>query len=529
MTQINQNFDTNVSNGRIVPQQKMPVPVIPPRQTRIPDYYKLPEDWDKKSIKESLEENPLTMMPYMFVKPLVEHPIASIGTWLGLSYMLNQYDNACSGEYSKSLHAKAANLGDRIQNSKFIQSKPVQNIIHGLTSASEKGGKIANKSSIIRAVNTTPTMPEWGMVKSEMSKHAQKVVYDFLHITDILKLTDSTGHPELNDLAVNSKEKEMLKKVFNTSDISKIKEADAVNQILLYRLGRSQKEIDLIINSANANALTKAEMLKEMGITAEELRLIKADETGKYIKEVKAAAGKAGGKVKVGLAKYGFLGPLSKPFERTLGCDNVYNRLHSISEGAKTATGRFLAKIMQMAHRGFTFGGGKIGVLVFIAPALVESAINVSKADKNQKVGTGVGSFINQISWVFTFPLGLKIMHSFGGIKYSGMTKDKVEECRKILEEFLKLGMLKKDGETFIIKNWEKYQSIDKYENYQIQNRERQKRYREKLKNEIEKSNVIVTLNNTEEEKRTEKNTKEIRKEDITRKEDENGFREYKL
>lgn len=110
--------------------------------------------------------------------------------------------------------------------------------------------------------------------------------------------------------------------------------------------------------------------------------------------------------------------------------------------------------------------------------------------------------------------------------KIMGKFSDKM---RKILEEFLKLGMLKKDGETFIIKNWEKYQSIDKYENYQIQNRERQKRYREKLKNEIEKSNVIVTLSNTEEEKRTDKNTKEIRKEDNIRKEDENGFREYKL
>lgn len=110
--------------------------------------------------------------------------------------------------------------------------------------------------------------------------------------------------------------------------------------------------------------------------------------------------------------------------------------------------------------------------------------------------------------------------------KIMGKFSDKM---RKILEEFLKLGMLKKDGDTFIIKNWEKYQSIYKYENYQIQNRERQKRYREKLKNEIEKSNVIVTLSNTEEEKRTDKNTKEIRKEDNIRKEDENGFREYKL
>lgn len=110
--------------------------------------------------------------------------------------------------------------------------------------------------------------------------------------------------------------------------------------------------------------------------------------------------------------------------------------------------------------------------------------------------------------------------------KIMGKTSDKM---RRILEEFLDLGMLKKEGETFLIKNWDKYQSIDKYENYQIQNRERQRKYREKLKSEGEKSNVTITLNNAEEEKRTEKKTKEERKDKIRREEDENGFREYKL
>lgn len=110
--------------------------------------------------------------------------------------------------------------------------------------------------------------------------------------------------------------------------------------------------------------------------------------------------------------------------------------------------------------------------------------------------------------------------------KIMGKTSDKK---RRILEEFLELGMLKKEGETFLIKNWGKYQSIDKYENYQIQNRERQRKYREKLKSEGEKSNVTITLNNAEEEKRTEKKTKEERKDKIRREEDENGFREYKL
>jgi predicted phage replisome organizer len=110
--------------------------------------------------------------------------------------------------------------------------------------------------------------------------------------------------------------------------------------------------------------------------------------------------------------------------------------------------------------------------------------------------------------------------------KIMGKTSDKI---RRIMEEFLELGMLKKEGETFLIKNWEKYQSIDKYENYQENNRQRQRKYREKLKAEGEKSNVTVTLNNAEEEKRIEKKTKEERKEEIRREEDENGFREYKL
>ena len=110
--------------------------------------------------------------------------------------------------------------------------------------------------------------------------------------------------------------------------------------------------------------------------------------------------------------------------------------------------------------------------------------------------------------------------------KIMGKTSDKM---RRIIEELLELGMLEKEGKTLLIKNWHKYQSLDKYENYQVLNRERQKRYREKLKSEREKSNVITTLDNTEEEKRIEENTKEERKEEIIREEHENGFREYKL
>ena len=103
------------------------------------------------------------------------------------------------------------------------------------------------------------------------------------------------------------------------------------------------------------------------------------------------------------------------------------------------------------------------------------------------------------------------------------------KKMSKILENFLELEMLTKDGEVYVIKNWDKYQSLDRQETYQINNRERQRRFSEKKKKEQEKTNVSLTLDNATEEKREEKITKEIRKEEKIREEEDSGFREYKL
>ena len=104
--------------------------------------------------------------------------------------------------------------------------------------------------------------------------------------------------------------------------------------------------------------------------------------------------------------------------------------------------------------------------------------------------------------------------------KIMGKSKKKLEN---ILEKLLELEMLIKEGETFLIKNWDKYQSIEKYEKFQMQGRERQRRYREKHKGEIEKSNVTNNLSNAEENNTEDTNIKE----ETRRKENENGFMQY--
>ena len=105
--------------------------------------------------------------------------------------------------------------------------------------------------------------------------------------------------------------------------------------------------------------------------------------------------------------------------------------------------------------------------------------------------------------------------------KIMGKSLEKMEE---IIKKFLELEMIVLENEVYKIKNWNKYQSIETYEKYKEQGRLRQQRYREKLKSENGKSNVIVTLCNGEEENK-ENMRKEIRKEE----ENTNGFRKYEM
>lgn len=428
MTQINPNINYNPYN--VYPQQNQAQPV------RLPNYYRAAaQNSDKPTIKDMIKENPAYDM---LLKPFVEHPIAVLATWLGLGVALDAYSDANRGEYNKTLVKKAANLGDKIQNSKIIQNKPVQTVLNGIGSVGKAGGKVVNNSAILRAMKETPTMPEWSMVKSQMFNQKQEVVQDFIKIVDTLKL-DTNQLPQLKDVGLNTAEKEMLKRVFNTQKISQIPEQEAVNQILLNRLGKSPAEIEKIQKmGAVSTKAVKEEILKEMGLTTDKIKLIKDDVYGKYINDVMTATGKVKGKVRMGAGHYGWMGVFTKPFERTIGCDEVYNKLHSMSNGAKTGTGRFMSKAMQMVHRGLTFGNGKLGALIFIAPLLVELGISVGKADKDQKIGTAANGFVDNISWVFTFPLALKMLHSVGGIKLTGMGKDKVEQYRKIVEDFNK-------------------------------------------------------------------------------------------
>lgn len=104
--------------------------------------------------------------------------------------------------------------------------------------------------------------------------------------------------------------------------------------------------------------------------------------------------------------------------------------------------------------------------------------------------------------------------------KIMGKSRKKITKC---LEKFEELQMIIIEENFYKIKNWSKYQSVDKLEEIRLQNCLRQQKYREKMKSEKEKSNVTITQTNAKEEKkirnRTEKEGDENR----------SGFKEFKL
>ena len=97
-------------------------------------------------------------------------------------------------------------------------------------------------------------------------------------------------------------------------------------------------------------------------------------------------------------------------------------------------------------------------------------------------------------------------------------TNNKTEN---ILNKLIHLEMIIFEENTYIIKNWYKYQSIDKYEKMLRQSRERQKRFRDKKK---EENNVTITLRNAIEENRKEVEENKI-DENIEQGENASGFK----
>ena len=416
------NFKTAPSAQIPQPQFEQPVPEV-----RLPQIYQpqAPKA-DANSIKEKIKKWDMMGLIY----PWIEHPFMMFGTCAGLAWGVDKFSNSCAGEYESSLVGKAANLGDKIENSKFVKSKPFQTLVNGGKSIKNSFNKVFKNSDLINAIRKTPSEAELGFVKDELLTMHQRVVHEFTNVTKTLNLTNNE-FTKLTDLGLDKTEKEFITKFFNSGMAT---EEMASNAVQLKRIGLADDAIREIINKPDATILTKTKQLEKLGLTADYLKNLESNTPSlKDVIKVREACKKAPG-IRIGAGHQNWLGPI-QPFERKITLSEIANRLTSMTQ-AKTKTGKALATFLQKCHRGFTFGGGKIGVLLFVSPLLVETMLDVKKAQPNEKAGTAAHGLVHSISWVFTFPLALSIMHHFGGMQYAGMDKEAVKKSRKLIQEF---------------------------------------------------------------------------------------------
>ncbi len=402
----------------------------PPVDVQIPQIYQVASKPKKEGFKEQVKK--WDMMGLLY--PWLEHPFMMLGTCAGLAWGVDKFSSSCGGQYETSLVGKAARLGDNIQESKFVQSKPFQTVLGWGKSIKDKFNHVFRNSDVINAIKHTPSTPEWAFVKDELLTMEQRVVHDFTRVTDTLLFPenkDGSRYIKLENLGVNKKENEFITKFFK--GIPQTEESIS-NAIQLKRLGLTDDAIQQVLSKAEATELVKAKYFEKLGIDEEFLQKLKKNPATKEdILKVKEACKKANG-IKIGAGYQKWLGKF-QPIARTIGLDEVGNRLMSMSE-AKTKLGRAFATFLQKCHRGFTFGGGKGGVLLFVSPLLVETMLDVKKADPDQKIGTAAHGLVHSVSWVFTFPLALSLLHRIGGMQYAGMSKEAVEECRTLIKEF---------------------------------------------------------------------------------------------
>ena len=423
-------------NVQTQPEQQVPASSIP--DVQIPDLYYTPKSRRKnKGFKETVKQWDM----FNIIYPWLTHPFLMLGTCGAMAFGVDKFAEACGGEYNKSLVGRAANLGDKIANSKFTKSSPVQTVLGWGKSALNGIKKVFKNSDLAYAVKNTPSKPEWPMVKDELLTMEQRVVRDFTEITRELRLTEDGG-VELDRLNIGKKEKEFFKNFFGETKVSDQVKSNALQ---LKNLGLEDDAIKSIINSGDATATVKAETLKKLGLTQEKVgmdlksyfeKLAKGKVSKDDIKIIREACdGARGIAVTDGYKKW--LGPLQF-LKRKISVDEVANRLVSMDKNKTSRLGRAFSTFLQTCHRGFTFGGSKATVLFFVTPFLVDTIIDVKKAEPKEKAGTAAHGLVHSMSWVFTFPLALKIMHHLGGAQYAGMSADKVAEYRNLIKEFNK-------------------------------------------------------------------------------------------
>jgi len=374
------------------------------------------------------------------------------------------FQNACMGDYEKSLPYKLSNFGDKIANSSLVNSRFSNSIKTGLRNFKQKINNFINNSQILSTIKEMPANPEnknvIGFLKNQEAETASEFATCAKEFLD--------GNLKLKNLRPDKNEIDFLKNRYNVSSIKDLNNnSQAVRDLELFRFDRNTlNKLDLLetrleasrprlINNLN-NLLTQLENttdLTQKDILINKINRINDKLDGTQLSRIKSTAVK---NAKNRLLKTGNLTAevlINEPekhikeiievcqkngrkaFGKEYNLEMFGNKLKSMVD-AKTNFGKFLPKSIFTAMRGLIFSGGTFAILLFVAPSLAQSIVDTKNAKKGKKTATFADGLVNAVSWVVSIPLAIKSMFSVGGLKYLGMNKNQLNNYRNELKSF---------------------------------------------------------------------------------------------
>ena len=380
-------------------------------------------------------------------------PAATLATWYGLSQGMDIFNKKCNLEYEKTPIGKFGALGDKftswIKGSKFGQSNLGKGIAKAYNSSVSAINKFLDRSAMVRAFRYTPSEPTNKMVVSQANGLLGWLAGDTEQIFEGF-IQPAKNAFELEQYGADKKFIENLKKAMKTPGANKevlLREAE------MKLLGIPQTDINKYIQNGKItdidglNKLLKNTKIGKLGFTPQEYEAVSKDFMKNFDKVIKALekAAKNNGDMFISRwRKDGFGSKISNHlFGRKVGIRELYNKclvtLGKQNPKHTSKLGKMMAKGLGLFMEGTTnrFAGGKFAVLMQ-AWIFGDMLINTLKAPKGEKGKTLAERFTNDFAYFICMPFGIQLMHKFGGLQYTGMTKAQVEQYRKDLAAFNK-------------------------------------------------------------------------------------------
>lgn len=357
---------------------------------------------DSEKIRQGVNNSPVTKATQH------DNPALLLGvmapTMAATAWGMSKFSESCRGEYSQSSLGRIEAYGNRLGKSKVFNNPFVEGIQKNYGKFKNfLNEKIINKNKVLYAMFNTRSQPRNKMVlmmaggiDSEMANPAAQILDKYVKDGNKLTIKDQATNivreltkDELKELVENSHKKENIDKIINICEQQGLEGKYKVTKT--FKIPFSKK------------------------LFGEE----------KYLSEM---LGSFGQKV---LGKEVYFSELANKLNAAKGAGKM---------AEKTALGKALPRQVLRVLEGLTnanTGGGAIAILMgsyIIADSIVKSI----KAPRDEKGKTFAENIIYNLGWYLTMPLGIKAMHSIGGLQYIGMTKEQVEAYRKDLEAFNK-------------------------------------------------------------------------------------------